>query len=486
MSRHRQRAVTAAPLNNGAGTSSALFLTGAGLPFRHPRLAVYEQQILDFLADSGIDSGEHYQSLSHIFSETCREIFGAGYHAYFTRGTLPAFQQVVLRFWQAFPDALLVATPFEYLPMVYSVPAGRRVIAPVTGSGATEERWIHAMCDSAEQRLNGLSLAERRRRPVCLLVSSELRCGGNRLDIARMRRVVDERNRAWGFPCFQLWVDASQDYRIFREADLVWYSKRLAGTGSGLMLMRRATFDADPTWQSVLEAGRIRSGYPLNALARLIAALFVLREGLQQPEAWRDQAAQISDAVRSGLRRFHGDLDLDRYFRVVLPRNTLQDNGGLPHTIIRLVWSHPVSRPDGIARLAQRLKQEAEIEVDWFDLSRCDGEPGLRLADIQAAVADETQPLEAVKDVLDRFQFAYQDVLTRALCVWPLYADRAHVAAELDAFVAHHRYLRLFITAADPPGALLRLFTALNELCARLVVEWADAEKAGAAASDRV
>ena len=53
-----------------------LYLTGAGLPALHPRMAVFEQQIMDFLAGSPISGRDKFATLSQIFEETCRELFG--------------------------------------------------------------------------------------------------------------------------------------------------------------------------------------------------------------------------------------------------------------------------------------------------------------------------------------------------------------------------------------------------------------------------
>ncbi len=446
-----------------------LYLDGAGLPVPPATVLAYERKLTTFMEAAPFTGRTVFSVLTSLFEETARQVFGAQLSAFYTQGTLTSFQKWVLRFWQVYPEARCISTPLEYMPMYYNLPRRFRHMVDLPDLYFREEDLTAAFFAKGDALNRGLTESEKRNRPICLLVSSEPRCGGKRLDMNKISDLVAQQNAALGYRQYHLWTDASQDFRTLRKTDVLWYSKRHAGTGGGMILVNNQTYDLDNS--ELREAVRVRSGYDIRYIIRLIASLLSMKSrmlyGLTQRINQVGEAepgtkpVSLRGEINAAVRAFNRNPALQQNFRLIVNEEKPPFENGEMHAILRLELSEQGRDRIDLFTLEQALQAE-RVTIGHFSLDHCNGSGSVGYDDVVAAYNAEPFDLRHFVDVVEQFQHEYQDYLVRTLIPVDNRENREWVRSHFYRAVLQHEYYRIFISVAHPPGTLRRFIQHLE------------------------
>ncbi len=457
-----------------------LRLDGAALPEMFPKIAEYEDRITRHVQTRGGRKGKSFEVMTKAFKTIATTLFGNEVEAFYGVGTFPTFKSLALRFWKYNPDADLIACPYEYLPMWYQVAENRRHMADIPqGIDFTEEQLMDSLFRKGQE------VREKRRQrgvednaPIVLLVSSQMRIGGKMLDTKKIAELVEtenQKNAGDGRSRYHLWLDASQDSRVIKEGDIVFYSKRHGGTGGGMVLARKATYPEDS--QDIKEAFRTRSGYDLKYIPRIVAALFCIDKkighkfaNLLDPKTiglWyfsgkgtflEKEIEKAADAIRVG--------GLNKLFTMEASLPASDSGQWRIDTIVRISTTEKGHETLDLKQLEQNLKS-LNVNVSSFNLEHLEGTEGNpKFSELMEMLGREPFDCAVFIEAVKKFQEYYSQAIVVSLLPTENEQDALKVKEHFLRAVKQHNYFRLFITAIDRPDTLLdfvkRLETAVD------------------------
>ncbi len=447
----------------------------AGLPKRSEKLTKFHGQVQDFLGQHYSD--EKFSILLAGFKETLRRTFGPNYEGYYTYGTTNAFRALQDRFWKTYPQAKLYYTPYEYLKMPHLVVRDRREVIDMEDLDMSEDEIVAQVFRKSEME----QAQGKNDDPVVILVSSEFRAGKRKLDIHRLSVLIEAKNKELGKKRYHLWIDAAQDNRFFVHdddpdynpgntnlyvGDAVFFSKRIGGTGKGLVLLNKNTYPSESDIAYGMSEG---SGGGINEghLIDIMGNLFLERTKI---------AHQLRDLVRiSGLWRFTGKgkfLDsevqkaqdlmkelphLSRYFVFETQDVPQSDYEWQVHRILRLKRNRG-SNMD-VEGLVKRLGDQ-EFKVEGFSVW------GLE----KIAAIDFNQPFVSfVQQVREAQEYHGNHLLCELLPA--RIEDEDTVKDWVNQKIDEHEVIRIFLNVLHKPDTLTSLLRAADEIIGEMESE---------------
>jgi len=221
---------------------------------------------MKYYKDNQYGNNNNWQYLNDLFNSLATRLFTSNYKTFPTKGTLASFESLVGFLNRDNNIYWIIGTLGEYQPMIALLPPERVIKANL----------ISPFCsinEIAEQIGCGIQCyITKPHSRIIVFLSSSLRIGGIYLDIESLSNILlkkDLREKC------ELWIDASQDNRIFTTPDIIWYSKWHVGTGGGIVLAKHSRYKDD----LLLKILEIRSGYNPRYIAKACAHFQFYRSG---------------------------------------------------------------------------------------------------------------------------------------------------------------------------------------------------------------
>ena len=408
----------------------AVHLHSAGQPVVPPKTARFEAAYKAFVQGKlRLQPFDSFYCLFNVLQDLVELNFGPGMQGYPTRGTLRSFQAVLDR---AEPKTLfVVCTPGEFGPMVSSLEESSTIFVNIENIDFTVEDLTDNVVQIMETYPD---------RPLVFLISSCLRIGGRYLDLRPLRAKIQAAHTQPLTASRQLWVDAAQDHRVV-HADVVFYSKRFAGTGGGLVAVHTGVSAA------IREKLEVKSGYDTVYLVRvcktLVSALrgvyFGFEDMLMRPNLW--DAATASGEILRSVRVLEAALVTEHLSSFVDVRYNLEEiktSQPMPGAIVRLTPSALFTEHYSIGDLVFYLATN-NIGCETFSLSIYYSNP----ANVKQAVSSVAKYRE-----FSELLRAHRDV-----AVWYPHKLKHPPDHESEYFeqcarltLQYHDYLRIFLT----------------------------------------
>ena len=424
--RIRSSIVAASRSKNGR----ALQLHSAGLPVVPPKTARFEAAYKVFVQGKlRLQPFDSFYCLYNVLHDLIDLNFGPGMRGFPTRGTLRSFQAVIDR---VEPQTLFViCTPGEFGPMVSSLEETSTLFVNIEDIDFA----VEDLTDNVVQIMETYP-----ERPLVFLISSCLRIGGRYLDLQMLRAKIQAAHAQPITASRQLWVDAAQDHRVV-HADVVFYSKRFAGTGGGLVVVDAGVSEA------IREKLEVKSGYDTVYLVRVCKALvsalrgtyFGFEDMLVRPNLW-DTVTASEEILRSVhvLETALVTEHLDPFFDVRYNSQELAASQPMPGGIVRLMPSSLFTENYSIGDLVLYLATN-NIGCETFSLSIYYSNP--------AAVKGAVSSVAKYRDFSELLR-THRDV-----AVWYPHKLKHPPDHESEFFeqcarltLQYHDYLRMFLT----------------------------------------
>ena len=453
-----------------------LNLDGAALPEMFPKIAEYEDRIDRHVKGRGGKKGNSFGTLTRTFKHMSQRLYGedavaslepedqSSKEAFYGVGTLPTFKSLVLRFWDEdhYPNAHLIASPYEYFPMYYQVSKSKRHLADVpNGLVFTENELVEAMLKKGREimvkREDG---PDAETDPIILLISSQLRIGGKMLDTAKIAALVEAENATIGYKQYDIWFDASQDSRVIKQGDIVLHSKRHGGTGGGMVIASAETYPEDAA--DIREAFRTRSGYNSRYIPRMIASMFSIDKkighsfsSLIDPKTsslwyYKGGGGFLQAEINRAQEVLQASPDLKELFTMTASLPDADSGQWRIDTIARLeLTEEGQKRGIDMKRLRGDLA-ELNVSLTYFNLEHCDtnhGRPGFKK--LMRFFNTEPFDLASFIKAVETFQKFYSQEMVMSLLPQENREDPEYVREYFQKAVAQHDYFRIFVTAID-------------------------------------
>ncbi len=450
-----------------------LKLNGAALPEIFPKIDHYVESAMKYLGGRSCDKGKKFMLMLEAFKKISEEVFGKDMEAFCAVATTRNLTSLVSRFWSAFPHAELIAEPYEYLPMWYAVSdATKRHMIDIDNLNFNEEHLTVELLRKGEtirQKRKAESVPEKD--PIVLLISTQMRIGAKLLDPKKIMQWVDAENEFLGFQQYHVWFDASQDSRIVADGDLVFYSKRFAGSGGGMVLANKATYPEDDG-HDIRESFRLRSSYDVSIIPRLTASLHLTSRKVghhvanlaQTPGLWYFQgkgtfvAGEVEKA-RSSLSQSPIVKDLFT-LEHQMPSDAKQWK---VDAVMRIIPTDKALKMLDMKKLSQDLHQRFSVDFSCFNLQEHEGGGGMSFSELTEACDAEPFNRESFIAKVEAFQFYYQSWIVKSLLPSEGREDADVVRAYFRQAVKEHSYFRIFTTALDKPDTLREFIKRLEQ-----------------------
>jgi hypothetical protein len=450
-----------------------LKLNGAALPEIFPKINQYVASAMRYAGGSSGHRGDRFEVMVEAFKKITRDIFGKDMDAFFGVATTKNLAGLISRFWSFYPNAELVAGAYEYLPMCYAVSDhNKRHIVDLEDINFTEEDLTKSLFNKGDEirkdrKVRGIP----EREPIVLLVSTQMRIGAKLVDTKKVAQIVETENQRIGYKQYHLWFDSSQDSRVMDDGDIVFFSKRFAGSGGGMVLANNKTYPEDDG-KDIKEALRLRSSYDASIIPRLIASLHLTSRKVghtvsaltHTPGLWHYKGKGTFVAGEIEKARTHIDKSelLSGLFSIEsqMPDDPAQWK---VDAVLRVVPSDKALQTLNIARLGNDLKDVFHVDCSSFSLDNLRGANGVDFTKLMEALEAEPFRLNKFIEIVEEFQQFYQSWIVKSLLPSNHRENPDHVREYFKQSAKEHNYFRLFITALDRPDYLLDFTKRLEE-----------------------
>lgn len=343
-SRHPRR-----PINN---------FRGASIPNPIP---LFEQFGLQCKEISGSHEHNVYGALMTALAELTQEATQDKQTAYFTPGARKAWLSVFDVLRKRYPSLRVYGTPHEYIAMLQDRNYCRVVDGDLEGESDEDELKI------SQRLLEAMSGDTLREQPVVFL--SSVRRTGKRIDV---NRIMGEIRRE--FPNVIFVVDAAQDHYMYPDADIVLYSKRFGGTGTGLIMLKKDSIPPE-----IQRAMTIQEGVNIQLLASTVAGLRSERQSVHfanrlqnlitTPGLWefRGGGTYIDQQSSRIAQSIADDPYLSEHFEVEFSEekpDVANPNLWKSSRVVTL-RKKPHSSLD-LEKLCQKIEQQDGLHLDWI------------------------------------------------------------------------------------------------------------------------
>lgn len=419
---------------------------GASLPTTMPVIREFAKACEDHPDQVSI-----FQALLAAFNEGVKEFSGGKQKAYLTKGA----QNGLSLFFDAFyrenegAEFEIATSDQEYLPMFSNIPKDK--IKTVQYDKADVEKF-------EEDLIERLRTSEAKRKIVFL--SSVCRNGQRIATKELIQRIKKE------CPDAEVWIDAAQDNMFFTDADMVTYSKRMGGTGAGMILL------SDKYQKQIYDDKlRLQAGYPIRALASLSTLIHAQKTRIGN---------KMQDLLEvEGLWRFEGKGNYMREMTASIKDKVEQTQFGEHFTTEYCdeskidpeeFWKYGIiisffkkeNSPVKVEKVAANLKAK-NFQIDWFSISALEGWDQID-PEKQSMPDSREERLEFFKKI-QRFQDGHRDYL-----VGPIVLPNTDTTEEsfkkqieyLKARARAHEFIRIFIDASMAPEDINAFVEALT------------------------
>ncbi len=310
-------------------------------------------------------SHEHniFGKLMAALRDLVTEATGDQQVGFFTPGARKGWLAAFNALRRQHPNLRIYGTPHEYLAMLQDRDHCRVVDSDISQNGDPEgeseisQRLLEAI--SGEEGLVD--------QPIVFL--SSMRRTGQRVDVNRIMKEIRAE-----VPSVLFVVDAAQDHYMYPDADIVLYSKRFGGTGTGIMMLKK-----DSISKEVLRAMAIQEGVNIQLLASTVAGLRCerqpthfancLKDLTATPALWNfrgggtyidRQATRIAEAISDTPV-------LNEHFTVSYDDEEPDEANPNLWKSSRIIGLHQKQTSDlDLAKLCLHAEQHGNIQLDWI------------------------------------------------------------------------------------------------------------------------
>jgi hypothetical protein len=300
-----------------------------------------------------------FGTLMTALQELGREATGGEQELFFSPGARKGWLAAFNALQKSYPTLRVYGSPHEYLAMLQD-----RDNCRVVAGGIEEKEGELDLSKNILDSIAGESGLVGQ--PVVFL--SSVRRTGKRVDINRIMKEI----RAEA-PDVIFVVDAAQDHYMYPGADIVLYSKRFGGTGTGLVMIKKDTIHP-----KVRQAMAVQEGVNTQLLAATVAGLRCerqkvhfankLQELVQTPEIWsfKNGGSYIKKQADKIVGAVSADAVLgDHFVPCYDPEEADEANPRLWKSS-RIITLH--QRPSSginLQKLAEIVEQQG-IHLDWI------------------------------------------------------------------------------------------------------------------------
>lgn len=463
--------------NHKDSAEEELKLNGAALPEMFPKINQYVASTMRYAGGGSSHRGEKFEVMVKAFKKITGELFGERMDAFFGVATTKNLAGLVSRFWSFHPNAELVAGAYEYLPMYYSISdPNKRHLADLEDINFDEEQLVASLLKNGEAiRTRRIVRAIPKEEPIVLLVSTQMRIGAKLMDTKKIAELIEAENVRIGHKQYHVWFDASQDSRLVADGDIVFYSKRFAGSGGGMVLANKETYP-DDDGKDITEALRLRSSYDSSIIPRLIASLHLTSNKVghtvsnltQTPGLWyyRGKGTFVASEVEKASIYLNASPLLKGLFSIECQMPTDPQQWKVD-AVLRVTPSDAALEKLDVAKLGDALKNDFGVDCSSYSLNNMGKDGSMSFSRLNQALEATPFDLDGFIAMVEEFQFFYQSWIVKALLPSENRNDAEYVKDYFRQAAKEHNYFRLLITALDRPDYLLdfvkRLETAVSQ-----------------------